>query len=96
MSALLDIAGLAKRFDIGGKRLLHAVDNVSFTIGKGETVGLVGESGCGKSTLVRLINRLLDRSTRASRPRKPSAIRCAGWPASPAPGSRRASRRWPT
>lgn len=60
MSALLDIAELAKRFDVGKKRLLHAVDEVSFTIGKGETVGLVGESGCGKSTLVRLINRLLD------------------------------------
>jgi oligopeptide/dipeptide ABC transporter ATP-binding protein len=62
MSALLDIAELAKRFDVGGKRLLHAVDEVSFTIAKGETVGLVGESGCGKSTLVRLINRLLDPS----------------------------------
>jgi oligopeptide/dipeptide ABC transporter ATP-binding protein len=60
MSALLDVAELAKRFEVGGKRLLHAVDEVSFTIGKGETVGLVGESGCGKSTLVRLINRLLD------------------------------------
>jgi oligopeptide/dipeptide ABC transporter ATP-binding protein len=60
VSALLDIGGLAKRFDVGGKRLLHAVDEVSFTIGRGETVGLVGESGCGKSTLVRLINRLLD------------------------------------
>jgi oligopeptide/dipeptide ABC transporter ATP-binding protein len=60
VSALLDIAELAKRFDVGGKRLLHAVDEVSFTIAKGETVGLVGESGCGKSTLVRLINRLLD------------------------------------
>ncbi len=60
MTALLEIGDLAKRFEVGNKRQLHAVDNVSFTIGKGETVGLVGESGCGKSTLVRLINRLLD------------------------------------
>jgi len=60
VTALLDIAELAKRFDVGNKRLLHAVDEVTFTIGRGETVGLVGESGCGKSTLVRLINRLLD------------------------------------
>jgi ABC-type glutathione transport system ATPase component len=41
---------------------LHAVDNVDFSIGPGETVGLVGESGCGKSTLVRLVARLIDPS----------------------------------
>jgi oligopeptide/dipeptide ABC transporter ATP-binding protein len=42
---------------------LHAVDDVSFVIDKGETVGLVGESGCGKSTLVRALTRLLDVSS---------------------------------
>jgi peptide/nickel transport system ATP-binding protein len=40
--------------------MLHAVDDVSFSIARGESVGLVGESGCGKSTLVRLITRMLD------------------------------------
>jgi oligopeptide/dipeptide ABC transporter ATP-binding protein len=67
MSELLRIEQLYKRFPVAGGRgktraLLHAVDDVSFHISEGETVGLVGESGCGKSTLVKLITRLLDPS----------------------------------
>lgn len=52
-----------KRRVAGGVEKLpkvYAVDNVSFVIAKGETVGLVGESGCGKSTLVRALTRLID------------------------------------
>jgi oligopeptide/dipeptide ABC transporter ATP-binding protein len=58
---VLTVQGLGKRFAVRGtRRWLHAVDDVSLTIERGECVGLVGESGCGKSTLVRLITRLID------------------------------------
>ena len=57
---VLDCSSVKKLFPVGRGALLHAVDDVSFSIGPGESVGLVGESGCGKSTLVRLITRMLD------------------------------------
>jgi oligopeptide/dipeptide ABC transporter ATP-binding protein len=65
---LVAATGLSKHFEVGGggffglrKALtLKAVDDVSFTINAGETLGLVGESGCGKSTLGRLLLRLIE------------------------------------
>ena len=56
---LVEINHLKKYFHVN-KGLLHAVDDVSFYINKGETLGLVGESGCGKSTTGRTIIRLLE------------------------------------
>ena len=46
----LEVTNLCKYFDAGKKRKLKAVDDVSFVIHKGETLGIVGESGCGKTT----------------------------------------------
>lgn len=56
-SPLLEVKNLKKYFKTGGG-LLHAVDDVSFEIKRGTTLGVVGESGCGKSTLGRTILRL--------------------------------------
>ena len=67
MSApLLEVRDLKKHFPVkrslfgGTKRLVRAVDGVSFTIRKGETLSIVGESGCGKSTIARAVLRLVD------------------------------------
>ena len=65
-SALLEVHSLVKQFHVGGtwlarrRRVIRAVDGVSFALESGETLGLVGESGCGKSTTGRLILRLIE------------------------------------
>ncbi|MBC2582770.1 ABC transporter ATP-binding protein [Clostridium sp. DJ247] len=51
----IEIKNLKKYFKVGGQSILKAVDDVSFTIKKGETLGLVGESGCGKTTCGRTV-----------------------------------------
>jgi peptide/nickel transport system ATP-binding protein/oligopeptide transport system ATP-binding protein len=67
VSALVEVRDAVKHFPITRgiivqRRIgaVRAVDGVSFDIGRGETLGLVGETGCGKSTTARLIMRLLD------------------------------------
>ncbi|MBI0432361.1 ABC transporter ATP-binding protein [Roseomonas sp. KE0001] len=69
MSALLEVDGLAKHYPVKKGLLLQkqvgavrAVDGVSFTLNRGETLALVGESGCGKSTTARLVLRLIEPS----------------------------------
>lgn len=57
---LLDIASLSVRYETGDEDDVHAVDDVSLDIDRGEIFGLVGESGCGKTTLGKAILRLLD------------------------------------
>lgn len=56
---LLDVQHLKKYFNTSSG-MLHAVDDVSFQIERGKTLGIVGESGCGKSTIGRTILRLLE------------------------------------
>lgn len=58
--ALLEVQGLKKYFNLGRGNILKAVNDVSFTIHKGETLGMVGESGCGKSTVGRTVLRLYE------------------------------------
>jgi peptide/nickel transport system ATP-binding protein/oligopeptide transport system ATP-binding protein len=63
---LVEISGLTKHFAVkqgvfsSGRASVHAVEDVTLSVGRGETLGIVGESGCGKSTTARLMLRLLE------------------------------------
>ena len=63
---VLEVRDLVKHYTVGGsffgrgRKQLRAVDGVSFSIGQGETLGLVGESGCGKSTVGKAVLRLVE------------------------------------
>ena len=59
MEPIIEVKGLKKYFQTP-RGLLHAVDDVTFSIERGKTLGVVGESGCGKSTLGRTIIHLLE------------------------------------
>ena len=59
MSELLRVEHLKKYFNTP-HGMLHAVDDINFSINEGDTLGVVGESGCGKTTLGRLVVKLLD------------------------------------
>jgi oligopeptide transport system ATP-binding protein len=58
--ALVEIIDLKKYFPVSHKQLVRAVDGVTFSIDRGETMGLVGESGCGKTTVGRCLLRLIE------------------------------------
>jgi oligopeptide transport system ATP-binding protein len=66
---MLEVEQLSKAFPVRAglfqraRRFVHAVNDVSFTLAEGETLGLVGESGCGKSTLGRAVLRLIEPSS---------------------------------
>jgi len=76
--AMVHVAGLRKHFQVRGAglrarpRVVHAVTDVSFSVARGTTLGIVGESGCGKSTVARLLMGLV--------PADAGDVRIAGLP----------------
>src|SRR3569832_502469 len=80
---VLEVMQLRKQFALSrgwfrAAQSIRAVDGVSFSIGRGETLALVGESGCGKSTTARLVLRLLEPTAGTIRFRERDVTRLAG------------------
>ena len=81
---LLAVSHLTKHYAVAGgffgrsRGTVHAVDDVSFAIASGETLGLVGESGCGKSTIARTVLRLVEPTAGAIEWRGQAIERLAG------------------
>ena len=68
MSAVLEVEGLVKHFPIAGQRaVVQAVNGISFSVARGETLSLVGESGSGKTTVGRCVLGLIQRTGGAVR-----------------------------
>lgn len=57
---ILEVQRLTKYFDAANGKKVHAVENVTFSLARGETLGIVGESGCGKSSMGRTILKIHD------------------------------------
>ena len=87
--ALVAVAGLTKRFPVGrslfrqASSFIHAVDDVSFQLQQGDSLGLVGESGCGKTTVGKLLVKLLEPTSGEITFRLPALEAAAGNGASP-------------
>ena len=77
METLLETRQISRRF-YKGRSLVTAVNGVSFSLGRGEALGIVGESGSGKTTLIKMVTRLLDADEGQILLEGQDITRCAG------------------
>jgi ABC-type oligopeptide transport system ATPase subunit len=96
---VLQVAGLSKVFPVRsgllgrGGEVVRAVDDISLTVHKGETLGLVGESGCGKSTAGKTIMRLYEPTSGTISLKGRTSLTCADARCAPSGANCRSSSR---